>query len=359
MENTPVVSTIPKTLAEDLSEIADQEELAQLREKNILITGGGGFIAYYIALSLLLANDRHGLHNHVVLLVRNEPRTRARYGALLDRDDVSLLLQDVCEPLDEQARYDYIIHAASAADAKHFDEDPIAVFNSNVLGTESVLRYLKGGKCTSAVFISSFTVYGNTSQAKLVEEDFCGAEPWDNNRACYSYGKRSAEFLCMAACRQHQCPVKIVRPGFVYGASGKNDTRVYAEIINCVAEKKPVTLQSAGHVYRSMIYVTDLVRGILDALFNGKDGNAYNVAGEHVSIRQFAECAVRVANDPSVSLLFKNESDRSTPAPDAVFGKMSAEKLRAECRWEPRVSLERGISMAADITSWKNTTATD
>lgn len=324
----------------------------QCRNKTILITGANGFIAYYLVLTILNANDTLNLNNRVILLVRSREKTQKRYGVILERNDVSLLIQDVCVTLPEIGNVDYVIHAASAADAQHFDDDPIGVFNSNVIGTENIIQFVNQNACQSAVYISSFTIYGQgTDNQKFIDESYCGAEPWNNNRACYSYGKRSAEFLCMAAARKQECPIKIVRPGFVYGASHLTDTRVYSEIIRCVAENRPIVLQSAGLLYRSMIYVTDLVTAILAVLLNGRNGEPYNVANEHVSIRQFAEAAVQSAASKDVYIQYANAKDATVDIPAEAFGAMSIVKIGAECGWMPHTSLLDGISYAAEVFS--------
>lgn len=339
---------IPTVLYNDLSEIAQNDYFDNLTSKHFLITGGSGFIAYYIALSLLCVNDIRGCQNHITLLVRNEKRTRLKYGELLKREDISLLIQDVCSSFrTSETRYDYMIHAASAADSKHFHDNPIEVFNSNVIGTENLIDLMRSQACTAAVFLSSFTVYGSSpDMPEQIDENYCGIEPWDTNQACYSYGKRGAEFLCMAAAQKFHCPIRIVRPGFVYGASSKNDTRVYAEIIRSVAENKSIELRSSGYVYRSMIYVTDLVRGIFSALFCGADGEAYNVAYEHISIRRYAEIA---SNCSAMPLYFSNPEDACAVEPARIIGKMDTTKLRNACGWNPKVSIEQGITMAANI----------
>jgi len=348
-----LIEVLGSSTYHEISGTADASVLKtsqQLRNKTILITGANGFIAYYLVLTILNANDMFNCGNKVILLARSEERLRKRYGQLLDREDVIILIQDVCTPLTCSDKVDYVIHAASSADAQHFDADPIGVFNSNVIGTENIIEFVDRNACESAVYISSFTIYGQgTDKVKFIDESFCGPEPWNNNRACYAYGKRSAEFLCMAAARKNGTPLKIVRPGFVYGASSKNDTRVYAEIIRCVAENCPVTLQSAGLVYRSMIYVTDLVTAILAVLVNGRNGEAYNVANEHVSIRQFAESAVAAAGKESVALIFRNPADADVTPPDEVMGAMSIEKIAAECGWSPSVLLADGILASAEI----------
>lgn len=325
-----------------------------ISDKVFLITGANGFIAYYLVLTILNANDDLNRNNRVVLLVRNAERAEKRFGKILARDDVSLLIQDVCDPILGIDRADYIVHAASAADAQHFNSDPIGVFNSNVIGTENVIRLAQQCQCTSLVFISSFTVYGQgTDKVQYVDESFCGVAPWDYNGACYPYGKRSAEFLCMTEAKKSGLPVKIIRPGFVYGASHQEDNRVYSEIIRCVSEDRPITLQSAGLLYRSMVYVTDVVTAVLATLIHGVNGEAYNVAKEHISIREFALKAAEAAQSANVFVQFANEEDRMVDCSRNVFGAITTQKIEEECGWKACVELKDGILSAAQILSEK------
>lgn len=329
---------------------AAEEYLAARRHAGLtfLITGGSGFIARHLVLTLLAANDLYGLNNTAVLLCRSEKNARKAFGPLLDRPDCRLLLQDVCLDISPDApRFDHVIHAASPAEAGYFEAFPVEVFNSNVLGMQSVLRRAKKDGCASVVFLSSFTVYGDTRNTPLVDESHTGADDWRNLRAAYSCGKRAAEFLCFAEHGKNGVPVRIVRPGFVYGASSAQDSRVYAEIIACAARSEPVILRSAGHVHRSMVHVSDTARAVFAVLFSGVDGEAYNVAAEHVSIREFAFAAARAV--PSCRVSFSSPEDENAPFTGTVCGRMSTEKIRLACGWTPSVPLEAGIRSSAAV----------
>ena len=115
-----------------------------------------------------------------------------------------------------------------------------------------------------------------------------------------------------------------------------------------MAEQRPICMQSAGLLFRSMIYVTDVVRGVFAALLSGQDGEAYNIANEFVSIRGFAEAAVAAAESEKVVLTFKNEADADAAIPAAPGGAKSTDKL-CGCGWKPEVSLIDGIKMASEI----------
>ena len=89
-----------KELYEDLQHATDEHFFDQVTNRKLLITGGSGFIAYYLTLTLLALNDEKNRDNTVYLLVRNEKRARAKYGELLNRHDLKLIVQDVCEKFD-------------------------------------------------------------------------------------------------------------------------------------------------------------------------------------------------------------------------------------------------------------------
>lgn len=344
---------VDRNFYEDLSEIAKRPFWNDVQQKNFLITGGAGFIAYYLCLSILLRNDIAGNGNTVWLLIRNPEKAKKRYGNILEREDVRLLVQDACTPIETFA-CDYIIHAAGGAEAYLFEKQPVDVFMTNSVGTQEVLSFANRVKAKSVVYLSSYTVYGEgADRIERVGESFTGTLDWTKYNACYANGKRAGEMLCACHHHQFQTPVKILRPGFIFGASGLNDSRVYAEIIRKVMQKENVLLKSSGLVYRSVCYVTDLVRAILVVLFGGEDGAAYNAATEHISILDYANCATQAYPEDNLRVVFANPEDAGKEKPAHIMGKMDCDKLRSlSPAWDPQVSVTDGIRMACEILTY-------
>ena len=281
--------------------------------------------------------------------MRNKNKASEKYKELLSRKDISLIIGDINDNAVEfDNAYDYIIHAASGANAESFANDPIGVFNANVIGTEKLLNNIDKFGCTSMVFVSSFTVYGcDTKEVPVIDEMYRGRDDWNLDSSCYAYGKKAAELLCVAATKKYGYPIKIVRPGFVYGDSSPMDNRVYAEIIRNLAEMKNISMKSSGMLFRSMVYVTDVVRGIFVTLLKGKNGEAYNIANEFVSIRDFAEIASSTDDSGIVKVVFNNPKDYEVNLNITNGGEMSIDKLKA-CGWQPKVSLLDGIKMSVE-----------
>ena len=125
----------------DVREIAEAEiPWERLKNKSILITGGGGFIGGYLTLALLLRNDRYGDNIHVTALVRSRERAEKKFGRLLVREDFSLCVQDVNKPI-QTDRADFVIHAASQASNIQLETDPVGTISANLAGTQNVLEF--------------------------------------------------------------------------------------------------------------------------------------------------------------------------------------------------------------------------
>ena len=124
----------------DVESVTDRDlPWEELNKKTVLVTGATGFISYYVVLALLMRNDRYQAGTKVIGLVRSRENAEKKYGEILDREDISLQVQDVCE-LTDCGRVDYIIHAASQASAWHFEHDPVGTINANLIGTQKVLE---------------------------------------------------------------------------------------------------------------------------------------------------------------------------------------------------------------------------
>lgn len=342
-----IQNCIKGALLKDMENIAANDVWNEVRDSRILITGGAGFIGYYLTLSALAANDMAGANNRIFVMTRNAEKAKRIFASLGKRDDLEIIGGDVTKDFPQKYSFEYLIHAASPADAKQFAVNPVGTFLANVMGTKSVLDCTVKSKAKSAVFVSSYTVYGDgVNCVPAISEDFVGKGSWSDVSLCYMNGKRAGEMLCSCYVKQYQTPVKIVRPGFIYGASSDDDPRVYAEIIRNVANKEDVTLRSAGHVYRSMCYVTDLVRAIWGVLAFGKNGEAYNVATEDVSIREYAEAAAGLMGR---RVCYTDARDEQAAAPTEVFGLMDCTKLKAIFPFEPIADVKTGIAMAAEI----------
>lgn len=221
--------------------------------------------------------------------------------------------------------------------------DPLGVFYTAVAGTKNIIRLAEEKHVKSLVYLSSVTVYGGDNRPgnNIISEEYTGDLDWKKDQDGYSLGKRSGEFLCLAEHRKKGLPVKILRPGYVYGASFREDNRVYAQIINAAAAGKNIVLKSGGYLCRPMIHVADLVKGIFLTLTEGEDGTAYNISTAYCTIREFAQIA---AKSGKVCLNFEHEADILYDKNLIVHtGNMDCKRLENLIGKDIFYSLEKGI----------------
>lgn len=303
-----------------------------------------GMIPSVTVLALMQANESLGLGLRVLALVRSRDRAQRVYGALLDRDDLELVVQDVAEPLPEEPRATHIIHGASAAQPQRHAENPVGTLSANIRGTQNLLDAARAWEVCAFALMSSSEVYGDTSHlTSLITENDYGAIDILNPRACYSEGKRAAETLTAVHHAQFGIPFTAARFGHIYGPGlGVQDGRVQADFARDVLEGRDITLKSAGLAQRTYTYVSDAVAGLLTAMLVGESG-AYNVADPAglTTIRGLAERFIAARPQKGLRLRFETEGDKYATSPVGFLGLDSA-KLAA-LGWTPRVALEDGV----------------
>lgn len=350
---------IHKYIYNDILSVANAElPWEKMKDKTILITGAGGFIGYYLTMAMLIRNDLYNDNITVVALVRNREKTEKRFGDALKRDDIKVVVQDVCADIDIDVKSDYVIHAASQASAYFFENDPVGTIDANLTGTYKVLEYAKNCDAVT-LFVSSLKVYGTLHTGKnKIEETDIGYLDHTSYKNCYAQGKRASETLCASFNKQYGMSIKIARPSYIYGPSSLDDDRVWAQFIANIVRNQSILLKSAGAPYRSFCYVTDTATALLKIMLDGRDVYPYNISAEHsnVTIRNFAKAAVEAFPERNLTLLFANKEDEKEPVP-SVMGPtpeiLDSTRLN-DMGWQAKVDLTEGIKRAVKIVELQN-----
>ncbi|MGN0282399.1 MAG: NAD-dependent epimerase/dehydratase family protein [Prevotella sp.] len=267
--------------------------------KNILVTGATGLIGGCLV-EVLMA--REGNYN-VFAAGRNESRAGERFAQYADDERFHFLRSDVCEPLQADVDFHFIVHAASGAAPAAFASQPVEVVKANLLGVANLMDYGLKHNMQRMLYVSTGEVYGeggatlDTPDGKAFIETDSGYVNCATQRACYPSSKRAAETLCIAYGAEYGADVVIARPCHVYGPNfTESDNRVYAQFFRNVMRGEDIVMKSDGTQYRSWCYVVDCVRALLYILLKGESGEAYNIADEtsNVTIRQLAEMIARI-----------------------------------------------------------------
>jgi UDP-glucose 4-epimerase len=253
-----------------------------------LLTGGAGFVGSHLAEALL---DR----GHQVLVI-DDLSTGAmdNIAHLKGRPGFEYVIDTVMnEPLTAELvdRVDVIFHLAAAVGVKLIVEAPVRTIETNVHGTEVVLKHAaKKGKL---VFIfSTSEVYGKSIAVPFKEDADLVLGPTPKHRWAYACSKAIDEFLALAYCRERKLPVVIVR---LFNTVGPRQTGRYGMVIpNFVRQAltgAPITVHGDGTQTRSFTDVSDVVNGLLRLLDEPRAvGEVFNLGNtEEISILDLAK----------------------------------------------------------------------
>lgn len=325
---------------EDIFQVFDQDlPWGKFSGANILVTGATGLIGGCLVEVLMMNPHRD---YHVYASGRNEERARERFKEYSADDAFHFVKNDVMQPVNSDAEFDYIIHAASNASPNFFAKNPVEIIKSNVDGVAHLMDYGLNHGMKRFLYISSGEVYGE-GDGRVFTEEYSGYVNCATPRACYPSSKRVAETLCVSYADEYDADVVIARPCHTYGPHfTEQDNRVYAQFIRNVLRGEDIVMKSTGEQFRSWCYVVDCVSGLLHILLKGKCGEAYNIAdGEsNISIRELAETIASIGGRDVVIDVPDNDENRGfNPVTKSVY---STEKLES-LGWKPQKHILRGL----------------
>jgi nucleoside-diphosphate-sugar epimerase len=335
-----------------------EKELPHLWGKRLLITGGAGFLGYYLVQAVLYANRSLDETSQVrVTVYDNFIRGMPEWLKALDSDqNLTLVRHDISKPLPADiGDFQYIIHAASIASPTYYRKYPIETMDANVNGLRSLLEYCKeqkrkGRPVEGFLFYSSSEIYGDPAPQFIpTPETYYGYVNPTGPRACYDESKRYGETLCVNFAQQHNLPVATARPFNNYGPGLKiTDRRVIPDFVRDILDGRDVVLLSDGSPTRTFCYVADAVVGYYKILTRGRPGQAYNIGTEspEVSMADLARRLVDIARElygyqGRVIREKSAETDYLVDNPNRRCPKI--EKARAELGYAPGIDLDDGL----------------
>ena len=296
----------------------------------VVVTGGAGFIGSHLCARLL---DE----GHSVLCVDNLLTGSERNIApLCNHPNFTFLRHDVTQPFDFAA--DAIFHLASPASPVGYMEHPIETILVNSQGTYQMLEQAKKQK---AMFLMASTseAYGDP----LVHpqpEDYWGNVNPVGPRACYDESKRLGETLTMEYYRQYQTNARIVRIFNTYGPNSQtNDGRMIPNFITQALRNEPLTIYGDGSITRSICYVSDLVDGLMRAMFKPHTASeVFNLGNtEEHTVLEYAQIITQLCEATSTIVYEPKRIDDPDQRRPAIS------KARQVLGWEPKVSIEAGL----------------
>lgn len=298
--------------------------------KQILVTGGAGFIGSHLCERLL--NEG----NAVICLDNFYSGSKKNVWHLIGHPGFELVRHDVTEPY--RAEIDEIYNLACPASPVFYQYDPIQTTKTSVFGTFNMLGLAKRTKA-KILQASTSEVYGDPAEHPQHEGYWGNVNPI-GIRSCYDEGKRCAESLCFDYHRIHGVDVKVIRIFNTYGPRmAVNDGRVVSNFVVQALKGEDITIYGDGSQTRSFQFVSDLVEGMIRMMatpvgFTGPVnlGNP----GEFTMIELAEKVLSKVGGKSKIVY-------KPLPADDPKMRRPDITLAKKELGWEPKVSLDEGL----------------
>ena len=298
--------------------------------KQILVTGGAGFIGSHLCERLL----KDG--NNVICMDNYFTGLKQNIVHLLDNPYFELVRHDVTFPY--YVEVDEIYNLACPASPIHYQFDPVSTTKTSVIGAINMLGLAKRTKAR-ILQASTSEVYGDPI-VHPQEESYWGNVNPIGLRSCYDEGKRCAETLFMDYHRQNKVDVKIIRIFNTYGPRMRpDDGRVVSKFIMQALKGEDITIYGDGKQTRSFQYVDDLVEGMIRMMASENFTGPVNLGNpREFTMLELAELVLKMTNSKSKIIFTPLPSDDPKQRkPDITLAK---EKLNG---WEPKIRLEEGL----------------
>lgn len=332
-------------------ELQDIERIAELpykwdelNDKTIMISGGTGFIGTFISNVIRYRNGKYNSNTKIVSL--------SRRGGESDQT-VEYLKADITKAIIYEGKVDYILHLASNTHPKQYGEDPVGTITTNVVGCDNLLK-VAVEKRAKFLLASSVEIYGQGTDTPM-NEKYCGYIDCNTARAGYNEAKRTCEALTQSYKQQYGIEAVIVRLARVVGADKKLDTKAMSQFMDKALAGEDIVLKSKGNQKFSYCYVADAASGIFKVLFDGVNGEVYNVSDEYegITLGGYAEFMAELAGK---KVVYQIEDD--VAASRASFALLDISKLKA-LGWKPLYTISDSLRRTYKIKkSWLNNTCT-
>lgn len=307
--------------------------------KNIIVTGGAGFIGSHLCEKLV---DRG---NTVICLDNLLTGSQKNIAHLLSSKNFFSINQDACKPFISRkfAKIDEIYHLASPADPNV--NSPVSYithsFETMRVNTEGTWNMCELAIKHEAklLFTSTSEVYGDP-QVSPQNEDYRGNVSTTGPRAIYDESKRFGETIVSAFVRNKGLDARITRIFNTYGSRmNVNEGRAVVNFIKQALKNEPITIYGDGKQTRSFCYIDDQVKGQILAIEKGASGEVFNLGNDDErTILDFARLIKKLAKSQS-TIVFSQE----IPEDDPIQRKPDITKAKKLLGWEPKVPLEDGL----------------
>ncbi len=321
--------------------------------KNILITGGAGFIGSHVVRLFVNKYPDYNVVNLDKLTyagnlenlkdLENKPNYKFVKGDIVDGDFIQQLFTDY--------NFDGVIHLAAESHVDRSITNPMEFIYTNIVGTVNLLNAAKShweGAFSEKIFyhISTDEVYGSLGDTGIFTEE-TSYDP----HSPYSASKASSDHLVRSYCDTFGLPVVISNCSNNYGAF-QFPEKLIPLFINNIKNNKPLPVYGKGVNVRDWLYVEDHAAAIDIIFHRGEKGETYNIGGNNEwknidLIKNMCDIMDRkLGRNPGTSVkLITYIKDRA--GHDLRYA-IDSSKLQKELGWMPSLEFEVGLEKTID-----------
>jgi UDP-glucose 4-epimerase len=307
-----------------------------------LITGGAGFIGSHLA-EALLAQGQHvvviddlstGRLENIAHLI-DQPRFQFVNETIRNDSVMDRLVSDC----------DLIYHLAAAVGVELIIKDPVHTMETNLFGTEVVLRLARRYR-RKVLLASTSEVYGKSNDLPFREEADRVMGATTKSRWSYAESKAMDEFLALAYHKQFNVPIVICR---FFNTVGPRQTGTYGMVIPRLAKQAvadlPLTVYGDGQQSRCFCNVKDTVRAVVGLSAEPRAvGEIFNVgSGDEITILELAQRIVQRASSRSEIKLIPYDQAYESGFEDMRRRVPSTDKIKNFIGWQPAITLDQTL----------------
>jgi UDP-glucose 4-epimerase len=314
---------------------------------NVLITGGAGFIGSHLAQRCLELNWKVAVIDDLSTgSIRNIAHLKSHrcfsycIASVFNEALVSELIDDC----------DVVFHLAAAVGVRLIVECPVRTLETNVHGTEVVLK-AAAKKAKRVVLASTSEVYGKSRQFPYQEDADSVLGPTTVTRWSYACSKAIDEFLAVAYWRERKTPITVVR---FFNTVGPRQTGQYGMVLPTFVQQalrgNPITVYGTGKQSRCFGYVGDAVESLLRiAQTSGAVGEVINVGNdEEITINELA-AKIKAAAQSDSAIVHVSYDEAYGPGFEDMHRRIpSLTKLERLIGYRPRTDIDQIIRSVVD-----------
>lgn len=321
-------------------------------EKNILVTGGAGFIGSHVVRLFVAKYPNYRIVNFDKLTYAGNLENLKDIDG---KENYAFFKGDICnaDQIDEafsKFQITDVIHLAAESHVDRSISGPMEFVQTNVIGTVQLLQAAKKHWNLSQLHVfhhvSTDEVYGSLGEEGLFTEN-TSYDP----RSPYSASKAASDHFVSAYHHTYGLPVKMSNCSNNYG-SHHFPEKLIPLMINNIVNKKPLPVYGKGENVRDWLWVVDHARAIDTIFHEGKVGESYNVGGlnEWTNI-ELVKYLCRLMDEKlnrtqgESEELIQYVTDRA--GHDLRYA-IDASKIEKELNWKPSVTFEEGLNQTVD-----------